>query len=369
MLANAAARLKTLREQGILTDEEYHRQLHLLIVAQDTPQPAASAAPAALTVPAAPAPAEPMEVAAGTPQGAAMEAGLRPDGDHSELTLEAEYSQLDHAFARELSELAPGRVNTWQRMTASRPTGTPATEACNRPKGESWTITGAEGDAVAVPAGPHASCGQTSGPSFRQGMNMDKRRCRQLHSASFKAAIATWRAQATAVDAAAVRASEPLSPARAAATGRSTGVSAWVRKRPLLPAELSRFEYDAVAVNARLGTTTTHTCLMKPDLRRMFIRHATFSPGGGAFDEHASSEAVYDKARTPPARTPPCMAPCMAPIPHAALKPCELAQPQSTSSATCSSATRPAIRSAVSPATFSTPPPPVPCPRLRWALL
>jgi len=38
---------------------------------------------------------------------------------------------------------------------------------------------------------------------------------------------------------------------------------------------------------------------MKPDLRRMFLRHAAFAPSGGAFDEGATDEAVHAAVSNP----------------------------------------------------------------------
>ena len=49
----------------------------------------------------------------------------------------------------------------------------------------------------------------------------------------------------------------------------------------------------AAAGTAAAGTVVVHDCRMQPDLRRMFIRHAAFSPNGGVFGEHASSDQVY----------------------------------------------------------------------------
>ena len=82
-----------------------------------------------------------------------------------------------------------------------------------------------------------------------------------------------------------------------------------VRCRPLLPHEAAKGEYDAVSAEQRSGGgegggggslgahrgshITTHCCLLKPDLRRMFIRHSTFSPNGGVLNEHATSDDAY----------------------------------------------------------------------------
>jgi len=189
-----------------------------------------------------------------------------------------------------------------------------------------------------------------------QGMNMDKRRCRQLHRDDFMAGIATFRTQrqhelppppppptlaptlppppsqqprlvgSWGAPPPSVR--RPSSSSSSGSGGGSgggggggggggsgggggggggsggggslgdSGVSGWVRKRPLLAHELASGEFDAVSVGAG-GTVTTHCCLMKPDLRRMFLRHSTFAPTGGVFDDAAASAAVYAGACSP----------------------------------------------------------------------
>lgn len=152
-----------------------------------------------------------------------------------------------------------------------------------------------KGDAFAIPGFGFSTggalgdgrCGVANGSGdMGQGMNMDKRRCRQLHKASFVAGIAAYHREESSV-----RPAELRDCARA--------VLAWVRKRPLLTHELSNGEYDAVSTAAAGGRITTHACLMKPDLRRMFLRHATFAPSGGVFDESATSDDVYVAAGKP----------------------------------------------------------------------
>ena len=126
--------------------------------------------------------------------------------------------------------------------------------------------------------------GQTTA-DMGNGMNMDKRRCRQLHRDDFMAAISTFRETLP----------EPVPlPPSTSRPSQAGGVTGWVRKRPLLETEKGRGEYDAVTVAG--STVTTHCCLMKPDLRRMFLRHSAFEPSGGAFDESATSSRVYASA-------------------------------------------------------------------------
>jgi len=76
-------------------------------------------------------------------------------------------------------------------------------------------------------------------------------------------------------------------------------VAAFVRKRPLLEHEVQKGDFDAATVSADGFSLTAHCCLMKPDLVRMFIRHLSFSPSGGAFHENASADEVYSAAAYP----------------------------------------------------------------------
>ena len=130
--------------------------------------------------------------------------------------------------------------------------------------------------------------GQTTA-DMGNGMNMDKRQCRRLHREDFKAGIDMYRAQAQPLPAMVAQA-HPSAP-------HCSDVTGWVRKRPLLPHEEADGEYDVITVGP--GTLTTHTALMKPDLRRMFLRNATFTPSGGTFGEVASSEEVYESVGRP----------------------------------------------------------------------
>ncbi len=118
--------------------------------------------------------------------------------------------------------------------------------------------------------------------------NMDKRKCRQLNRDAYVAAIGTHRAEPP-----------PAMGSSSSAGSRAAGVSAWVRKRPLLPHEEAKGEYDAITVRDGARLVTTHCCLLKPDLRRMFMRHATFQPSGGVFDEATASADVYAAAGGP----------------------------------------------------------------------
>ena len=132
-------------------------------------------------------------------------------------------------------------------------------------------------------------------------MNMDKRSCRLLHAPSFCPALEAYRAQMQQQqqqqhgdgDGTAAMPVDVASRC-APAVGR---VAAFVRKRPLLQHERERGDFDAVSVAG--GRLVAHICLMKPDLRRMFMRHAAFSLSGNAFDGDATSDEVYGAAAAP----------------------------------------------------------------------
>ena len=121
---------------------------------------------------------------------------------------------------------------------------------------------------------------------------MDKRSCRLLHAPSFRPAIDAYRSQQLA---AAAAAEDPS--AEGPSPGFSARVAVFVRKRPLLPHEDARGDFDALSVAG--GRLVAHLCLMKPDLRRMHMKHAAFGVSGAAFDASASSEQVYARAGAP----------------------------------------------------------------------
>ena len=150
--------------------------------------------------------------------------------------------------------------------------------AANREEGACVVRKGLSPDPTRKPAAPGAQM-------------MDKRRCRLLHAPSFRPAIDAYRSQQLAA-AAATAASEELS-----TEGRGARVAVFVRKRPMLPHEEARGDFDALSVAG--GRLVAHVCLMKPDLRRMYMKHAAFGVSGAAFDANATSEQVYALAGAP----------------------------------------------------------------------
>ena len=236
--------------------------------------------------------------------------GLEPEGaDTSDSWLDT-FSQLESS----LLASATGHKKADTITMTSQPLARKTTAAANRKvKKETALDVGI----VACPGFGFGSakatvgdgnCGVANGSGdMGQGMNMDKRRCRQLHRESFIAAIAKHRAAASLVPLGSpLSNSPPPSPKRHA----KHLVSGWVRKRPLLAHETASGEYDAITVDDKdpMTTTltkgmssqvTTHACLMKPDLRRMFLRNGTFTPSGGVFNEGSTSSDLYEAAGKP----------------------------------------------------------------------
>lgn len=165
-----------------------------------------------------------------------------------------------------LITLASGAGNHRRDRSAARPDEDGAQFVKGMPRQKA-------GFGYSFKAAPRAPGGGVDG-----SLNVDKRTCRKLYKDSFVAAIATHREaeKATGGGAPAAPAAPPAAQQPAA---RPRGhVTAWVRKRPLLPAELERGEYEAATTSADGRSLTTHACLMKPDLRRMFLRHSACAP-------------------------------------------------------------------------------------------
>lgn len=230
--------------------------------------------------------------------------GLEPEGDNG-ASWQDQFAQLESALLENIGSTlgAAAWAPPPQRPSAhafharaeaalvSLASGAANQQPPPPKRGCAWSVDGGGGGTASDRArqqnprvGGPVVRGQTTA-DMGNGVNMDKRRCRQLHRDDFMAAIAQYRAS-----------QPPPRPPTARRTG-GIGVQAWIRKRPLLPHDTAKNEYDAVTPYE--GAITTHCCLMKPDLRRMFIRHATFAPNGGVFGEGASSDDVYGQAGTP----------------------------------------------------------------------
>lgn len=168
---------------------------------------------------------------------------------------------------------------------------------------------GAEAPAAAL---PRVVARSASAGAFRQGASMvDKRTARLMHATSFRAALEEQRSILRQERLSACTGAPPIA-RRASSTAGA--VASFVRKRPLLPAEEAKGDYDALSVEVSVerdatgasgptgnapGCVVAHACMMKPDLVRMFVRHTAFVPSGGAMDEHAGADEVYGLAAAP----------------------------------------------------------------------
>ena len=77
-------------------------------------------------------------------------------------------------------------------------------------------------------------------------------------------------------------------------------ISVYARKRPLFERETSKGEFDVVTVSAsKSNEIVVHNCQMHADLKRMFVKHGTFSLHGQAFDEDVEEIEVYETAVKP----------------------------------------------------------------------
>ena len=214
-----------------------------------------------------------------------------PSSSPSRLTWQDEFAKQESAL------LASARVPAASKREPSSVPAEPlpvariSDSAANCPanrEGSCVVRKGLSPDPPRKPAAPGAGGAQM----------MDKRRCRLLHAPSFRPAIDAYRSQqlaaaaTAAAAAAATAASEDLS-----TEGRGARVAVFVRKRPMLPHEEARGDFDALSVAG--GRLVAHLCLMKPDLRRMYMKHAAFGVSGAAFDADATSEQVYALAGAP----------------------------------------------------------------------
>ena len=147
----------------------------------------------------------------------------------------------------------------------------------------------------------------------------DKRESRRMNAKPFAAAVQRWRNN---------RAAKFGTNAETTAAGHENGdasiadpldrpesppggVKVYVRKRPLFAHEQERGEFDCVTVPecavasgaaASSGrpsrTIVIHNCQMRPDLKRMFVKHSAFDVTR-AFGERCGSAEVYETAAAP----------------------------------------------------------------------
>jgi kinesin family protein 2/24 len=163
---------------------------------------------------------------------------------------------------------------------------------------------GAEGSEASPPVGALAD----EDPVTRQ--MIDKRQSRKMNRRAFGVAITEWRDAHPAtkvLPGAAQGERAPLASLGGTtqqqavdAVGGGSGarrLRAIVRKRPLFAYEFERGEFDVVSVRAP-SSVHVHNCCMQPDLKRMFVKHMSFSVGD-AFDETMETSDVCERGVHP----------------------------------------------------------------------
>ena len=119
----------------------------------------------------------------------------------------------------------------------------------------------------------------------------DKRESRRIHAKQFKAAVQRWRMK---------NVKEETFDAMNISSDNTKMISVYARKRPLFERETSKGEFDVVTVSAsKSNEIVVHNCQMHADLKRMFVKHGTFSLHGQAFDEDVEEIEVYETAVKP----------------------------------------------------------------------
>ena len=119
----------------------------------------------------------------------------------------------------------------------------------------------------------------------------DKRESRRIHAKQFKAAVQRWRMK---------NVKEETFDAMSISSDNTKMISVYARKRPLFERETSKGEFDVVTVSAsKSNEIVVHNCQMHADLKRMFVKHGTFSLHGQAFDEDVEEIEVYETAVKP----------------------------------------------------------------------
>ncbi|KAE8975638.1 hypothetical protein PR003_g6493 [Phytophthora rubi] len=126
------------------------------------------------------------------------------------------------------------------------------------------------------------------------GENMDKRTARKVHAADFQRTLRELRSQYLQQMESRLRAGiEENDEANREAPG-SDHMHVYVRKRPLLPHELRKHEFDVItAVGQR--EIVIHECKMYPDMRHKYVvsHHQRFST---CYDEKVDTETIYEDA-------------------------------------------------------------------------
>lgn len=116
-------------------------------------------------------------------------------------------------------------------------------------------------------------------------LNMDKRTARKKNRKHFVAGISDFRER--------LKAGKVKMDSGTVKRNVVSGVSVYIRKRPLFAYEQQRGEFDVVSVTGK--EVFVHNCKMHADMKRMLLTHIRF-PCDRAFTATATNEEVYEEA-------------------------------------------------------------------------
>ena len=124
--------------------------------------------------------------------------------------------------------------------------------------------------------------------------NLDKRTARLRYAHTFSSDIAKFRENAPYLNNGTNHEGETNIHMRG--SGKSNGVSIFVRKRPIFEYELDRGEFDVLSIDGSTrydsDQVIVHSAQMHADMRTMFLKNMSFSCSA-AFDEYCSNDNLY----------------------------------------------------------------------------
>ncbi|KAL4161371.1 hypothetical protein PRNP1_002490 [Phytophthora ramorum] len=125
------------------------------------------------------------------------------------------------------------------------------------------------------------------------GENMDKRTARKVHATDFQRTLHQLRTQYLQQMQSKLKDGGEEDEQSREALG-SDHMHVYVRKRPLLPHELHKHEFDVITAVGR-REIVIHECKMYPDMRHKYVvsHHQRFST---CYDEKVDTETVYEDA-------------------------------------------------------------------------
>ena len=128
--------------------------------------------------------------------------------------------------------------------------------------------------------------------------NLDKKSARLIHSAVFKADIASYR-QRFQLNDGSNHSDKALGEIQRRAR---SGATIALRKRPIFGYELDRGDYDVVSIDntsqTEVDVCIIHKAEMHPDMQQKLMKHVSV-PLTAAFDEHCTDDSIYRHVAQP----------------------------------------------------------------------